>query len=83
LIGEEDEDDCLNQNTSPLLAKMNLTSSSAEEQKSSIKCGKSATQETLSDDFIKNLSSKITSLIKEHSVVIPKEKERCSPMRYV
>jgi hypothetical protein len=83
LVSDEDEDECLTQNSSPLLAKMNLTSSGAEEQKSSLKCGKSSTKDTISDDFIRNLASKMTSLIKEHSVMIQKEKERGSPMRYV
>jgi hypothetical protein len=82
LVSEEDEEDCLNHNASPLLAKMNLTSSGAEEQKSSLKCGKSSTKDTISDDFIRNLSSIMTSIIKEHSVVVSREKERGSPIRY-
>jgi hypothetical protein len=47
---DEEEEDCLNHNTSPLLAKMNLKIS-AEESKSSNKCGKIATSVT-SDDYI-------------------------------
>ena len=82
MFSEEDEEDGLNYTASPLLAKMNLTSSGAEEQKSSLKCGKSSTKDTISDDFIRNLSSIMTSIIKEHSVVVSREKERGSPIRY-
>jgi hypothetical protein len=50
VVGDEEEEDCLNHNSSPLLAKMNLKIS-AEEQKSSNKCGKTTTS-TVSDDYI-------------------------------
>lgn len=67
---DDEEEECgLNEDASPLLSKMNLRKmSSAEEQKSSNKCGKA-----VSEEYLQDLSSKITHLIKEHSVILPKQ----------